>query len=389
MSNKWISKEKNIKDKLVELLPKKIYNLKCKKKFIDFINMTLNTKYKLKYFDNILNIKNVLQHLDYNDLMEIYINENICKYKIKLNIDTISINKYILNRKLNISYSIFHNNRNIINYKNKVYAMHSIGKVFTGMLIMIMLDLKIITENDINSPIQIDPTILNTIPIKVKNRLKTTTMLDAMTHMSGLKNYLTKYFDALKINNKINPLNPEDFVKYIDDDVDKKGIYNYSNAGILLCGLSVQYLYNKNKKTNKTYNEILYEYIIKPSKITTFSIIKPKNGTYNKKNKIASFINGSPGGGYWISSYDLGLFGKFILKIMNTNIKKYLKKYGSEFYDYKNNIIQHSGGINGSLSNLMVYLNYNTSIAIMGNEDKSADILKYAIEYINIYHVLK
>ena len=86
-------------------------------------------------------------------------------------------------------------------------------------------------------------------------------MLDAMTHMSGLKDYLTKYFDALKINNKINPLNPEDFVKYIDDDVDKQGIFNYSNSGILLCGLSVKYLYNKNKKTNKTYNEILSVYL--------------------------------------------------------------------------------------------------------------------------------
>ena len=52
-----------------------------------------------------------------------------------------------------------------------------------------------------------NPNILNKLPEKIKNRLKTTTMLDAMTHMSGIKNYLDKYFDALEINNKICPKN--------------------------------------------------------------------------------------------------------------------------------------------------------------------------------------
>ena len=36
MSNQWISKEKKIKDNLLELLPKKIYNLKRKTNFINF-----------------------------------------------------------------------------------------------------------------------------------------------------------------------------------------------------------------------------------------------------------------------------------------------------------------------------------------------------------------
>jgi hypothetical protein len=241
MNNSWINQEIIIKNKLIDLLPNKIYNLKDKKQLINFINLQLNKKYTLNNFNNLEKIKNIIINLNLTDLYQINNGENfnIIKSNTIPNIYIKKIKQYILDKKLNISCSIFHNNKNILNYNNEIYAMHSIGKVFTGFLIMILLNLKIITEKDINSPIQIDPTILNTIPIKVKNRLKTTTMLDAMTHMSGLKDYLTKYLDALKINNKINTLNPEDFVKYIDDDVDKQGIFNYSNAGILLCGLSV------------------------------------------------------------------------------------------------------------------------------------------------------
>lgn len=377
MNNRWINQEIIIKNKLIDLLPNKIYNLKDKKQLIFFINSQLNKKYTLNNFNNIEKIKNIIINLNLTDLYQINNGENfnIIKSNTIPNIYIKKIKQYIFDKKLNISCSIFDNNKNILNYNNEIYAMHSIGKVFTGFLIMILLNLKIITKKDINSPIQIDPIILNTMPIKVKNRLKTTTMLDAMTHMSGLKDYLTKYSDALKINNKINPLNPEDFVKYIDDDVVKQGIYNYSNAGILLCGLSVQYLYNKNKKTNKNYNEILYEYIIKPSKITTFSIIKPKNGIYNKINKLSKFINGSPGGGYWISCYDLSLFGNFVINMCynNKQIFTYLKKYGSEFYF--DNLIRHFGGINGSKCLLSVYLKNKISIVIMDNDGNSTGLL--------------
>ena len=385
MNNNWISQEIIIKNKLIDLLPNKIYKLKDKKQLIKVINSDLNKKYTLNNFNNLEKIKNIIINLN---LQELYIidrceNFNIIKSNILPNICIKKINKYILDKKLNLSCSIFYKNKNILNYNNKIYAMHSIGKVFTGFLIMLLLNNGCITEKDINSPIQIDSTILNKLPVKVKNRLKTITMLDAMTHISGIKDYLNKYFDALKINNKICPIEPEDYIKYIDNNVSKKGIYYYSNAGILLCGLSIKYLYNKNKKTNKTYNEILYEYIINPSKITTFSIFRPKNGTYNKTNKLSKFINGSPGGGYWISSYDLSLFGNFIISMVydNKKIFTYLKKYGSEFYS--DNLIRHFGGIDGSSCVLSVYLKKKISIAIMDNDDNSTDLLNLGLKIFN------
>lgn len=64
--------------------------------------------------------------------------------------------------------------------------------------------------------------------------------------------------------------------------------------------MSIEYLYNKKKSSKKKYNEILNEYIIEPAKLKSFSIVKPKKGTYNKNYEWYQFINGSPGGGYWI-----------------------------------------------------------------------------------------
>ena len=73
--------------------------------------------------------------------------------------------------------------------------------------------------------------------------------------MSGLTNYLGNYFEALKKNNKENPIEPEDFIKYINPNIKEKYQYNYSNTGLLLCGLSVKYLYNNKLKENKIWQE--------------------------------------------------------------------------------------------------------------------------------------
>ena len=190
-------------------------------------------------------------------------------------------------------------------------------------------------------------------------------MFDVMTHMSGLTNYLGNYFEALKKNNKENPIEPEDFIKYINPNIKEKYQYNYSNTGLLLCGLSVKYLYNNKLKENKSYNQILNEYIIKPANLTTFTITKPNNAIFNNSgNEIAEFLNGSPAGGYWISPDDLAKFGVFILEQVKekSKIKKYLEKYGGEFYH--KNIVSHNGFISGSNCWLTVYLKHNVPFYI-------------------------
>jgi len=382
MNVSWVEQEKIITTKLKNLISEKIYKLKDKTMVIITINEKSNKKYTKKNFNTLSKIRNIISNIDWKILYQINLGENfkIIKENFKPNLDIKNVKQYIIDKKLNLSCSIYQNNKNIFNYNNQIYAMHSIGKVFTGIIIILLLNDKIINDIDLNSPLQIDPEIFDKLPQKVANRLKTTTMLDVMTHMSGIKDYLGKYLEHLELNNKINPYEPEDFIEYIDDSVYKKNIFNYSNAGILLCGLSIKYLYNKKNNTNKSYNDILFDYIIKPAKLKSFSISCPKNGTYNKDDKIAKYINGSPGGGYWITSNDLALFGNFLLnEIINKKIVYYLKKYGREFYE--KNIIRHGGGINGSSCYLKIYLKNNISISIMDNDGMSSNIL-YDVEEI-------
>ena len=109
MNNSWINQEIIIKNKLIDLLPNKIYNLKDKKQLINFINSQLNKKYILNNFNNIEEIKNIIINLKLTDLYEINNGENfnIIKSNTIPNIYIKKIKQYILDKKLNISCSIF------------------------------------------------------------------------------------------------------------------------------------------------------------------------------------------------------------------------------------------------------------------------------------------
>jgi hypothetical protein len=384
--NIFIENEKKVFDKNVGKMAKKMQKLSDKSKMINFINISEGKKYTDKDFIDISNIKKILQQIKLHAIVNINSAEHFNIFKMKKPyINKKDIDDFINYKKLNLVYSIYNKDNKLDNSKDKIYPMHSIGKVFTGFLIMLLLEDKIITRKDIKNPLQLDKKIINKLPKEVIKRLEETTMLDVMTHMSGLNNYLGNYFDELKKNNKENPIEPEDFIKYIDKDVGEKGKFMYSNAGLLLCGLSVKHLYNKKNKSDKSYNEILDEYIIKPANLKTFSITKPEGAVYNKdfRDNIMEFVNGSPAGGYWISPDDLAKFGVFILDKVKEKpkLKKYLEEYGGEFYH--NNIISHSGGLKGSNCWLTVYLKYDTSIAIMDNDGKSSKILKFALDYLS------
>ena len=373
--------EKLLFDSNINKISKKIMKIENKRGLINFINNRLDKKYTNDNFATIKDITKILSSLTTIDLIFIDSAEHFDVFdsaRKKPDTNKKDIDTYIDDKKLELSYSINDNGKIINNLGNNIYAMHSIGKVFTGFLIMLLLNDGIITKKDINSPLQLDKDITEQLPKTIKKRLKETTMLDVMTHQSGLTDYLGNYFESLRNNNKENPINPEDFVQYIDHDVKQKNKFNYSNSGLLLCGLSAKHLYNKRTKNNKSYNEILNEYIIKPADLRTFSITKPKNAIFNDKAvDVAEFINGSPTGGYWISVDDLAKFGAFILE--KPKIKKYLEKYGGEFYH--ENMVSHSGGINGSNCWLTVYLDYNISVAIMDNNGTDSRQLKMAIEY--------
>lgn len=369
-SQTFVNNEKRI----YHQFSKKVSTMKNRTMLIKFVNNILGKQYTSGDFQS--NTQQIINQLAITEIREIDAAENFGIFQLKKpNVEKTNIDDYISYKGLNLSYSIYKDNQHI-NNRNDIYAMHSVGKVFTGFLTMLLLCDRIITQKDIRSPLQVDEQILKLLPQKIIKRLEETTMLDVMTHFSGLKDYLGNYM----MNLQENPMEPEQFVKYIDSDVGDKGVFNYSNAGLLLCGLSIKHLYNKKFKTQKSYSEILNKYIITPAALCTFSISRPPNAVCSKKGK---FINGSPGGGYWISVTDLAKFGLFILEKVKEKlkIKKYLKKYGREFYH--NKIITHGGGIPDSSCQLTVYLKHNISVAIMDNDGNSSAQLQCAIDFLS------
>lgn len=299
--------------------------------------------------------------------------------------------KYIESKKLKLSYSIILKNKKFNHNADSIHAMHSVGKIITGMLIMIFVRLKIIPLDALNKPIKIHDKFYKRLNEKVQTRLKYTTMLDIMTHKSGLGDYLTNYIHAVekcvKNNSKmLNPIEPEDFLVYSDNKLSKKGEENYSNFGILLCGLSLKYYYNLNKKDNDklTFNQILDKYIIKPNKLQSFMVSykQIKNITTNRDNKNnTKYLNGSPAGGYWISANELTKLGYWIYKLCKNDKKlvALLKKYGDEFFDKKTNIISHYGSIGYSTASLEIDLDNCNIVTIMSNNYNDTDILSYAL----------
>jgi hypothetical protein len=384
--NIFIQNEQNKINDNIKKMAEKIISIVDKSRMIRFINNRLNSNYNDADFVNVNNIIKILRSLSIPDLIFINGGENMGLFNRvdKPHINKKDIEEYISCKKLELEYSICNGSTISSNGANNIYEMHSIGKVFTGFLAIILLDAEIITPNDINKPLQLDKLVLSKLPQIIIDRLSETTMLEVMTHYAGLTNYLGNYIEALQKNNDESPIEPEDFIKYINPTVEEAHKFRYSNTSLLLVGLSIKHLYNKRTRKNKSYNEILTEYLIKPAKINTFSITKPPNAIFNKAGKdVAEFLNGSPAGGYWISPIDLANFGSFMTHTAHDNqrIKEYIEKYGKEFY--YDNEITHSGGINGSNCWITVYLEHNISIAIMDNDGQSSKQLKMAIDYFS------
>mgnify|MGYP001604357353 CR=1 FL=1 len=180
------------------------------------------------------------------------------------------INKIITDDNLSVSYSINYNGITINKNPNKIYPIHSISKLFTNIMLVLLYNDNIINDDELNMPIKVDEKVLNKLSIDVKNRLKIVSILQCIKHQAGLKNYMNNYYNKLidcfnQEKEFPNPIEPEDFLIYADKNVlDEKEIdkYNYNNFGFLLVALSLKYYYNKKNKTNLSYNKILSKYII-------------------------------------------------------------------------------------------------------------------------------
>ena len=86
---------------------------------------------------------------------------------------------------------------------NTSFATHSVGKLFTGVLTIEALRQGILEEDQLHQPVRLEQSVLDKLPENVRERLKTTTLHQLMTHKSGLGDYLDNYIVHPEI-----PLNP-------------------------------------------------------------------------------------------------------------------------------------------------------------------------------------
>jgi hypothetical protein len=392
----WIDQEQTF----VHKVRKEIYdNNKRFELYDDMMNYLVKNNFAkskkelIEIFKDKTRLLSFVSNLNFQFLSVIAERENLSLYNkhIDTSIQEKKVLKYIKEKNLKLSCAIKIPKKIIKHESETIQAMHSVGKIVTGFLIHLFARLKIIPITAFNEPLQLDDTTKLRLSPKILARLKSTTMLDVMTHKSGLGDYIENYIKdvdrCIKNNLDIpNPQEPEDFLCWGDTSLKQKGDENYSNFGILLCGLSVKYHYNKNKPREQhlTYNQILQKYIIQPAKLKTFMIKykQIKNIKVNRDDKNnTKYLNGSPAGGYWISTNELMKLGNAIgnAYIGDKQLMVILKKFGGEFYDKKNNIISHYGSLAYSTAYLEIDLSNGSIVAIMSNHYNDTDILSYAL----------
>jgi hypothetical protein len=255
-----------------------------------------------------------------------------------------------------------------------IFAIHSIGKVYTGILTLIMLQEGVIKESSLFSPLEVATSVMHSLPLNVQQHIKVTTLYETMVHRGGFGDYLGKYVDAIQGSLKAQqtpPIlhHPEDFLPFSDEEVFnlEPGESRYSNLGILLLGLSIQYHYQKLEPLD--YNSILKKYILDGAGIALFCS-KPPHGNFNQEDAIAGYLCGSPAGGYWTTVKHLHAFGEWVRQkcIQDSDFMGLVEKYGQEFYSADNREIAHGGGIPSSSAFFSVFLDNGITIAIASDK---------------------
>lgn len=311
------------------------------------------------------------------------------------------LRQYMEDQKISGSVCLGHSNETFYiltseeSKSSPIFAIHSVAKVFTGMLVLLMLNHKdkILTVDQLDKPVELDPKDMELLPKPVQKFLvdNKVTLHELMTHKGGLGDYMTQYLAdieaALKQGKTLNIQKPEDFLKFADPETHKKEKKIYSNLGILLVGLAVKQAYAKKYGINRPYNEILEDYIIRPAGMQNFFVSNPKldkpemNVKPGENDPTTPYIAGSPAGGYWTTTEDLARFGQWIYnQCQDKDFKTLLERFGEEFYQMENNTVAHSGDIKSASSYLSISLENGAVAACLSDQPQQARELNWTIQ---------
>lgn len=256
--------------------------------------------------------------------------------------------------------------------KDHYAAIHSIGKVFTGALVISMIRQGDLDPDVLSRPLQLDDIVMEQLPKTVQDQLKSgVTMHEIMLHKGKLGDYLPKYFNAIQasLSSEQTPFppvpitDPKGFLQYADEAITEN---DYSNLGLLLVGLSLEH------HAQEPYNDLLKRHVLDPAQIREFAINKPDDKfVENPSNYVAKYLSGSPAGGYWMTVEELNKFGSW----MKDNCKdegflSLIKEYGGEMHH--DGEIRHGGRVRGSSAYLSTFIGNGVTIAILSAQDNCA-----------------
>lgn len=295
--------------------------------------------------------------------------------------DLMNIKRYMVEKGISASVSFGSAQNTLLSpnfsgHTSSCFAMHSVGKVFTQMLVLKMIRQGILTEDDLNQPPKFDESVKKLLSLAVREQLEKVTLHQLMTHQAGLGDYLGSYFKAIGNGHIPEMKSTEDFLQFADSDVSAIGEHRYSNLGLLLVGLAVQHAYGAH------YNTILQIQIIDEVGMPSFTPWRPHNAQVNSADRIAPHLVGSPAGGYWVTAEDLAKFGQWIYKQVQADphLETLMQKYGQEFYSAEHRTVLHSGGIPSSSAFLSVSLATGNVAAVLSDQPDMAFELNSMIQ---------
>jgi hypothetical protein len=256
------------------------------------------------------------------------------------------------------------------------FSIHSVGKAFTGALLLHLVELGAISEKSLNEPIQLhlDEDVVKALPPAVRDQLSKTKLREVMLHRGRYGGYFDKYVPAIEKALKEGSVmprihDPRDFLAYADEELvplDKLRPDGsaYSNLGILLVGLAIEHLYNQTAKEKLPYSEILKRYVLEPAGIQMMETEMPKGARVNIKDETAPHMAGGPAGGYWSTARELLRFGDWLRgKSKESRFMELLELYGGEFY--KNREIVHGGSLDSASAYFSYRIDNGLTIAVM------------------------
>ena len=271
--------------------------------------------------------------------------------------------------------------------ENKLTTRFSIAsntKQFTAAAVM-----QLVEQNKIN----LDDTIDKYFPeYKYGNKI---TVKNLLQMRSGIPDYLNEIDVFMKDEETLKILkdyeNSSYFDKYVEDKRWSKDLilkdlyltelyfepgeaYDYSNTNYYLLGLIIE------ETSGLSYEDYINEYIFKPAKMTTSSMEMEDLDAKGHGSDVSGEIAANPKFTYAAGAIHANVFDMFswsrILHKGNIVSEKSYKEMTTpaECYGYglfiNDNIIRHSGCIDGFTSNTEYNVSNDTTIIVLENDDK-------------------